>query len=174
MSKASKEHMWRIQGMIYALNIAKKDGVAALERDIRMRNFLRAPLKFTQKDIDDYIEFTITNIYSTTMTVWFMALNKTYGFGKKRLERLKECYDEFSLGIMDFDYLGNHYASLEDYAVYLKEKYGCGIDVERVAMCQNTSNVDKENKHKADVWEIINVLRENGYEDAAKFIEEKI
>ena len=68
MAKPSKEFEWRMQGMIYALNIAKKDGVDALEKDIRKRNFLRAPMKFTQKEIDDFIEFMSKNLYVTTMT----------------------------------------------------------------------------------------------------------
>lgn len=174
MSKPSKEHIWRMQGMIYALNIAKKDGIEALEKDIRMRNFLRAPMKFSQKEIDEFIEFVTKNVYSTTMSVWFMALNTTFGFGKKRFARLKEAFDKFTLEIMDFDYLGNHYSSLEDYAAYLNEKYNCGIDVERVAACQNASSIDQENKHMANVWELVSTLRENGYEDAAKFIEAKI
>ena len=58
MSKPSKEFEYRMQGMIYALNIAKKDGVDALESDIRKRGFTRAPLKFSQKDIDEFIEFS--------------------------------------------------------------------------------------------------------------------
>ena len=37
MSKPSKEFEYRMQGMIYALNIAKKDGVDGLEADIRKR-----------------------------------------------------------------------------------------------------------------------------------------
>ena len=55
MSKPSKEFEYRMQGMIYALNIAKKDGVDGLEADIRKRGFTRAPLKFSQKDIDEFI-----------------------------------------------------------------------------------------------------------------------
>ena len=57
MSKPSKEFEYRMQGMIYALNIAKKEGIEALESDIRKRGLLRAPMKFTQKDIDSFVEF---------------------------------------------------------------------------------------------------------------------
>lgn len=174
MSKPSKEFEWRMQGMIYALNIAKKDGIEALEADIRKRGFIRAPLKFSQKEIDEFIEFMSKNLYVTAMTVWFMALNTEYGFGEKRLKRLKEVFDKLTAQAMDFDYLGNHYASLEDYAVYLNENYGFGIDVEKVAMCQETSTADQTRKHMADVDAVLNVLRDGGFESAAQFLEKKM
>lgn len=152
----------------------KKDGINALERDIRKRGFLRAPMKFTEKDIDDFTDFMTRNVYSTTMSVWFMTLSSEFGFGKKRLHRLKEAFDKYTMQITDFDYLGNHYASLEDYAVYMNEKYNCGIDVLRVSMCQEVSSADREKKHMANVYEVIKSLREAGYEDAAEFIEAKV
>ena len=40
-----KDYDLRMQGMIYALNLAKKDGIEALERDIRTRNVLKAQIK---------------------------------------------------------------------------------------------------------------------------------
>lgn len=174
MSRPSKEYQNRMEGMVAALNIAKSGGVEALERDIRMRGFLRAPLKMTTKELDEFTDFVTRNVYSTTMSVWFMTFVSELGFGKKRLHRLKEAFDKNTMQIVDFDYLGNHYTSLEDYAVYLNEKYNCGIDVMRVSMCQEASSYEQEKKHMANVWELINVLRENGYEEAAVFIEKKI
>ena len=174
MSKTSKEFEYLMQGMIYDLKITKKDGVDGLEADIRKRGFTRAPLKFSQKDIDEFIEFMSKNLYVTSQTVWFMALNTTFGFGKKRLNRLKESFDKLTREVMDFDYLGNHYATLEDYAVYLNGQYGMGIDVERTSMCQESSTADKAQKKMANVDELIRVLKENGFDSAAEFIEQKI
>lgn len=63
-------------------------------------------MKFSQKEIDEFIEFTSENLYQTSMTVWFMALNTAFGFGKKRFARLKEAFDKHTRDVMDFDYLG--------------------------------------------------------------------
>ena len=131
-------------------------------------------MKFSQKEIDEFIEFTSENLYQTSMAVWFMALNTAFGFGKKRFARLKEAFDKHTRDVMDFDYLGNHYVSLEDYANYLNKKYGCDIDVDCVAMCQNSSTADKTQKHMARVEDIISALRAAGFEEAAVFIEKKI
>ena len=63
--KMSKEMEWRTQGMIYALNIAKKDGVEALEKDIRQRGFLRAPLSYSNKQLEEFWEFLSKNLYAS-------------------------------------------------------------------------------------------------------------
>ena len=59
-------------------------------------------------------------------------------------------------------------------AVYLNGQYGMGIDVERTSMCQESSTADKTQKKMANVDELIIVLKENGFDSAAEFIEKKI
>ena len=170
MGKMSKEFKWRMEGMIYALGIAKKDGIDALERDVKRRGFLRAPMNFSQNDVDELCH----NLFETTMTVWAITLHYTFGFGKKRLELLRDSFHKYTYDMMDFDYLGNHFVSIGDYAKYLNEKYDFGIDEERVTACQETSNSDKKNKHMAHITVVLKELRDGGFEDAAAFLERKI
>ena len=47
MAKMDKDYELRMQGMIYASNIVSKKGVEGLKEDIRIRNVLKAPMKFT-------------------------------------------------------------------------------------------------------------------------------
>lgn len=170
MAKASKEFQWRMEGMQYALGIAKKDGIEALEQDIKRRGFLRAPMNFSQSDVDELCG----NLFQTTMTVWGITLHYTFGFGKKRLAMLKDAFHKYTYDMMDFDYLGQHFVSIGDYAKYLNEKYDFGIDEERVTACQETSNSDKKNKHMAYMPTILKELRDGGFEAAAEFLEKKI
>lgn len=46
MAKMNKDYELRMQGMIYASNIVSKKGVEGLKEDIRIRNVLKAPMKF--------------------------------------------------------------------------------------------------------------------------------
>lgn len=170
MAKPSKEFQWRMEGMIYALGIAKKEGIDALERDVKRRGFLKAPISYSQNDVDELC----LNLFNTTMTVWGMVLNSTYGFGKKRLGRLRDEFKKATETAMDFDYLGKHYASMEDYARYLNEKYDFGIDADRVGNCQNESTTEKKKKDMAYMPTILKELRDGGFEDAAVFLERKI
>lgn len=170
MAKPSKEFQWRMEGMIYALGIAKKDGVGALEREVKRRGFLRAPMNFSQNDVDELCN----NLFQTTMTVWAITLHYTFGFGKKRLETLRDAFHKYTYDMMDFDYLGEHFVSIGDYAKYLNEKYDLGLDEERVRACQETSTSEKKNKHMAHMPTVLKELKENGFEDAAAFLEKKI
>lgn len=170
MRKVSKEFTWRMEGMLFALAIAKKEGIEALEKDIKLRGFLRMPINYTMQDAKEFHQ----NLMATTMTVWAYTLNSVFGFGKKRLERLRDAFEENTHTMMDFDYLGNHYVTLGDYAAYLNEKYNYGLDEKRVRRCQETSTTEKTNKHMAHITIVLKELRDGGFEDAAAFLEKKM
>lgn len=174
MAKVSKEFEWRMQGMLYAHKIAKEQGVEALEEDIRTRNFLRAPLNISKKEIDQFKVFLSENLYHTMLTVTLMVLHDHLGFAKKRLLDFKEKFDAMTETIFDFDQVGQHYVTLEDYAVYLNEKADLGLDVARIANCQETCSYEKEWRNMANVDNLIGSLKEAGFEDAAEWLQKKV
>ena len=174
MSKPTKEFEWRMQGMLYAYKLAKEQGLDALEKDIRMRNFLRAPLSVSMQEMDKFKLFISENLYQTMLTVTLMVLHDHLGFAKKRLLSFKKKFDAMTQTIFDFDNLGQHYVTLEDYAVYLNEKADLGLDVARIANCQETSSYEKEWKNMVNIENMINVLKQNGYEDAAEYLQKKV
>lgn len=159
--------------MMYALGIAKKDGVDALEKEIKRRGFFKVSIGLPQKDYDEILDFLVQNLHNTYKTVTGIVLHDVFGFGKKRLTDFEIAFDRKTRDATDFDYLGQHYVTLEDYATQLRDEFGMHIDVERVAKCQECYKCE-EAKQMADVSELINVLRDGGYEDAATFIESKI
>lgn len=162
-----------MEGMLYALSIAKKDGVEALEKEIKKRGFFRISIGLPQKDYDEILDFLVQNLHNTYKTVAGITLHDTFGFGKKRLTDFEIAFDRKTRDATDFDYLGQHYVTLEDYATQLNEEFGMHIDVERVKKCQECYK-GEEAKEMADVRELIKVLRDGGFEDAATFIKEKI
>ena len=74
----------------------------------------------------------------------------------------------------NLDYLGEHYVTLEDYAVYLNEEFDLGIDTARVATCQESYDEHDERFRAVDIEEVLKVLREDGYEEAAEFLQGKL
>lgn len=174
MAKASKEFEWRMQGMLYAYKIAKEQGAEALEADIRTRNFLRVPLNISKKEIDEFKSFISENLYHTMLTVTLMVLHDHLGFAKKRLMDFKKKFDEMTRTIFDFDEIGQHYVTLEDYAVYLNEKADLGLDVARIASCQESCSYEKEWKNMVDVGNMVKALRDEGFADAAEWLQEKV
>ena len=169
-----KDYDLRMQGMICALNLAKKDGIEALERDIRTRNVLKAPMKFTESQMREFWNALSTNLYNTMLTVVATVLHDYYKFGSKRLKEFKDHYNKRTEQTLDLDYIGIHYVTLTDYAAELNKKYNLGIDMAVVQVCQDTADEGDKNFHMCKIEKVIESLRENGFEDAAKHLERRM
>ena len=60
LAKMDKDYELRMQGMIYASNIVSKKGVEGLKEDIRIRNVLKAPMKFTASQIREFWDTSVS------------------------------------------------------------------------------------------------------------------
>ena len=172
--KRDKEWENRMQGMIYAYNLVKKGGMEALEQDIRRRNFLRAPMKFTAGQIDEFYREISGYMYNNMLTAVCYTLNDNFGFGPKRIRDFKAAFDKNVGCTLDLDYMGEHYVKLEDYAKELNEKFNMGIDVSRVAASQNLYDEQDDKLMRCNVNVVIRELMDNGFFDAAEFLKKKI
>ena len=164
----------RIYGYIAACQKAKEEGIEALERDIKKRNILKADLNVKEKDMDELFNELSKNMYNNTMTAVAWTLHTVYGFGKKRIVEFKKNFDKTVQYTFDLDYLGGHFVKLEDFAVELNEKYDLGIDITRVAYCQDKHDEGDEDFRMCKIDRVLQELRENGFADAAVFIEGKL
>lgn len=174
MAKIDKDFSLRMWGMQHALEVAKKDGIEGLEREIKMRGVIKAPFCYTNDQIDRFWEQLSRNLYNTTMTVMGMSLHERFGFGKKRLQELKDTFDQKTKEATDLSWIGNHYVTLEDYAVYLNEKFDLGINTEVVAVCQDSYDEKDKRIRMANVEMMMEKLKEAGFEDAAEYIDRNI
>lgn len=164
----------RICGYIAAFQKAKEEGLDALERDIKKRNILKADLNVKEKDMDELFNELSQNLYNNTLTAVAWTLHTVYRFGKKRIIDFKKAFDKTVQYTLDLDYLGGHFVKLEDFAVELNKKYDLGIDVARVAYCQDKHDEGNEEFRMCKIDHVLQELRENGFADAALFIESKL
>lgn len=67
----SKEEQARREGMAYALRLAKKQGIEALEEDLKMRNAIDLPLRVSKADLD---KFSDNVKYNTILYIKFLWL----------------------------------------------------------------------------------------------------
>lgn len=175
MAKITKEQEWRLQGMTYALEVAKKEGVEGLERDMKRRGLIQAPIGLTQKQIDIFTETCARNLYSNMLATFAYAMHELYGFGGDRIKKLRDFVEKMVTDTMDLDYMGEHYIRLEDYAIELNEKYKLGIDVDAIAECQEIQDEKESNYyHYGKVEAICEELENNGFAEAARFLAKKI
>ena len=71
-------------------------------------------------------------------TVAGMVLRENFGFGKQRLLKFRNEFQNMTKSALDLDYLGSHYVTLEDYANELNEQFDMEIDASRVRNCQGS------------------------------------
>lgn len=174
MARMDKEFEYRMQGMIYAYNVVKQGGIEALTTDLKRRNILKAPMKFTATQIKEFWDMLSANLYNNMITAVCYTLNDNFGFESKKIQSFKQEFDRNIQSALDLDYMGEHYVKLEDYAVELNEKFNMGIDVSRVSMCQDYYDKEDAKFQTCKVERVLKELRENGFEEAAEFLEKKM
>lgn len=168
MAKGDKEFMWRMEGMLFALNIAKQGGVEALENEMKVRNILRAPINVSYEELDTMHKLMAGRIYNNVLTIAYAVLHDTFGFRKERLKRFKKVFDEKTMCIADLTRFGNHYVTFTDYAREANEKYDLGIDIDLVSATQDINDETIGKRARIDaIWEL---LEEKGFQDAAEFL----
>lgn len=174
MAKATKEFEWRMQGMLAAHKIVKEGGLEALDKEIRMRNFLKVDLWAKKGEVEALHKTISENVYTSMLMTMMFVLHDTFKFGKKRLDRLREDFDKKVKNISNLDWLGNHYVRFEDYGVYLNERYGYEFDVDKIAAIQDLQDEEDKRVRRCDVDRLVIELKKNGFEDAAEWLEKKV
>ena len=171
MGRINKEYEWRMQGMMAALKIAENEGIEALKKDIKNRGFWKLHISITEKDRQELLETMSRNLYTVFLCTVCETLNSKFGYGKKRLHQFKEEFDKVVQITTDFDWAGEHYVTLDDYARDLNRKYEIGIDEELCKERQYSTSMEREQRGKCKLKDVIDYLRTCDYEDAAKHLE---
>ena len=63
MSKRDKDYENRMAGYIASYNIAKTEGMEALEKELRMRNVLKVDVRVPGSRMKEYFEEVSRNLY---------------------------------------------------------------------------------------------------------------
>ena len=137
MGKINKEFQWRMQGILHVREVVKKDGLEGLDKEIKMRGFLQAPLVYSKGQIDGWWDELSTNLYATMTTVAGMVLREHFGFGKQRLLKFRNEFQNMTKSALDLDYLGSHYVTLEDYANELNEQFDIANPYRYIFTCDS-------------------------------------
>ena len=164
----------RMQGMVYACRLAQEQGVEALVNTVKQRGVTKVDITASDKQLADMWGALSDNIGQNMITTVVWVLHDTFGFGQKRLQQFMTEFDKATANLMSLDYMGEHYVTLEDYAVELNQKYNLGLDVIKATLA--TDMADKQDARVGNVDKvtgIINALRLAGHEDAASYLESK-
>ena len=95
MSKKINDYMTgREDGLLMALDIVKKDGVEALEKEIQFRNVTGIRMPLAKKDLDKATIKIKEQLLDTVTVLAVATLHDEFGFGPARRERFRVKYEE--------------------------------------------------------------------------------
>lgn len=183
----NKDYKMMDQGMLLAVDKFlqyEKNGLNPTEelvKELKRRGVTKIPWCYTDEQKDKLLEELSRNLYNSMISVFFMTLeegvhyqNELVCFDGDMLRELKDKFDKNVDSIMELDYIGEHYVSLQDFVAELNDKYGFAFEYERVATCQQYQDVADERFHYAKIETIIESLKKNGFDGAADFLSQKI
>lgn len=93
MGKIDAQSQARMDGMAYALRIAKREGIEGLEEELKRRGITRVNLPASHKEIDRELDKVKMQVLDTVLAMSCLVLRNEFCFGEKRLNRFKERFN---------------------------------------------------------------------------------
>ena len=170
MGKDKKIYAARMQGLAYALDIVKKGGIEALEKEIKARGAYYVPMEISYEQVMELKNLIADRILSTFAPAVMFTLHDTFGFGKDRLLRWKNAFMKRCDMMSTFDPFGVPYEKVMDYATILTEKYGLEFEWDKMEDIEKANK--QERKQLCDIDYVIQFLEERGQAEAAELLRE--
>lgn len=124
MAKMNKELMARLEGMQYAYDFAKKNGLDALEEEIKFRCNTKLPYTTNRQQVMEFQEMIKQRMLSTVALMSVLILREEFGFGSQRLKRFSDKFKDNTEQLMSGD------LTWRDTYEAMVEEVGFGISIE--------------------------------------------
>ena len=116
----SKEEQARLQGMSYALRVAKEKGIDGLEEELKRRQAYNIPIRISNKELQAFTDNAKNMMLDTILVLASVTLHDEFGFGHDRLNRFKERFN------FKAECIGDSFTDWQDQIAILKEE--CGLE----------------------------------------------
>lgn len=126
MGKIDQMMAGRNQGLLLALDIVKKGGVEALEKEIQYRNLRKVSPNMTMAEMEAFERLTRHRLAMAFIPLVVLTLHDQFGFGKKR------CLDFSERFRIKIDALSDPDAGVkwEDCVKVVKDEIGINLTFE--------------------------------------------
>ena len=116
----SKEEQARLQGMSYAIKVAKEKGIDGLEEELKRRKAYNIPVRIGDKELQAFTDNAKNMMLDTILILASVTLHDEFGFGHDRLNRFKERFN------FKAECIGDSFTDWQDQIEILKEE--CGLE----------------------------------------------
>lgn len=116
----SKEEQARLQGMSYALRVAKEKGIDGLEEELKRRQAYNIPIRISNKELQAFTDNAKNMMLDTILILASVTLHDEFGFGHDRLNRFKERFN------FKAECIGEDFTDWQDQIDILREE--CGLE----------------------------------------------
>ena len=113
----------RLEGMQYALDTIRRDGIEAMKKDLAFRSRTRITIPITQKDLTDATQKIKMQTLDTVLCLAMLTLHDEFGIGQKRGLRFLSRFEEKT------ECLAEDYASWADYIQIVKDEMGIDLSI---------------------------------------------
>lgn len=124
MAKMNKELIARLEGMQYAYDFAKKNGLDALEEEIKFRYNTKLPYTTNRQQVMEFQEMIKQRMLSTVALMSVLILREEFGFGSQRLKRFSDKFKDNTEQLQSGD------LTWRDTYEAMVEEVGFGISIE--------------------------------------------
>ena len=170
MGRIDKDTRLRVDGMRRALEIVEEKGIDALRAEVKMRGSLGIPCAITREKAVESFHLLASRMYATYVSTAAMAVHDVFGAGEDRLKRWKARLDWYVQQVSTIDDYGDKWMDFRDMAKDLNDRYHLGLDLDAAATVDSINN-DRFEK-RASVPALYELLKREGFEDAAEFLRE--
>ena len=125
MAKVDKEYYAMLQGMQFALKVAKEKGIDGLEDEVKLRSKTNLPLTVSRKAFDECINNIKMNTIDTVIILCAATLHDEFGFGQKRVQQFLDRFDDKA------ECLCNDYCTWDDYIDVIKEELKLELNIRK-------------------------------------------
>lgn len=167
----NKMHQYRNDGLAFAMRIIDKDGVDGLKKEVQNRKAFFIPFDFGREECKAMYSMLAERILATYNSVALFTLHDKWGFGKKRLERFRDDFNEQCEMINACDKFGERYVTIVDMAKEIMEKYDLELDMEQIGNVDKINKAEEEKSRKVELDAVMELLEQNGFGKAAGFLQ---
>lgn len=126
MAKKINDYMTgREDGLLMALDIVKKDGIEALEKEIQFRNVTGIRMPLAKKDLDKATIKIKEQLLDTVTVLAVATLHDEFGFGGTRCQRFIKRFNTKA------ECLADDMASWDDYIQMIRKELGIEMVIRR-------------------------------------------